>query len=132
MNMLERMGRSIDRLDQVEEDVGVCRHRLARIRALRDREIEQMRDIVERSELCFAIGGVEKIGSDVPVVTGNPRLAARNRYDIPAALLKQMIQHVAAGQAGSTCDKCGTLRHRHLFSPLSDARSGSSRNFASN
>lgn len=34
---------------------------------------------------------------------------ARHRNDIPAALLKQVSQHVAAGQAGGTCDKCNTL-----------------------
>src|SRR5882757_3714362 len=90
-----------------------------------------MRYIRERPELCPAISGVEKIHGEVPVVTGNPRLAARHRNDIPATLLKQVSQHVAAGQAGSTCDKCGTLRLRHLFSPLGHPAKTGGRNFTS-
>src|SRR6266849_5263486 len=52
------------------------------------------------------------------VVTGNPRFAARHGNDFPAPLLKQVSQHVAAGQTGGTCDKCSTLRLRHLSSLL--------------
>ncbi len=68
-----------------------------------------MRDIRERPELCPAISRIEKIYRDVSVVTGNPRLAPRHRNDIPATLFQQMRQHVAAGQTGGACDKCGTL-----------------------
>jgi len=57
-----------------------------------------VRNIRERPELCPAIIEVEKIHGDVSVVTGNPRLAARHRNDIPATLLEQVSQHVAAGQ----------------------------------
>src|SRR6266851_1920430 len=77
-----------------------------------------MRDVLERTEFGLAVGGIEKIHGDVSVVTGNPRLAARHRNDIPATLLKQVSQHVAAGQAGGTCNKCGTLCLRHLSSLL--------------
>jgi hypothetical protein len=69
-------------------------------------------------QLRPAISEVEKIYGDVSVVAGILRLAARHRNDIPATLLKQVSQHVAAGQTGGTCDKCGTLRFRHLSSLL--------------
>jgi hypothetical protein len=118
MDMLERGRGGLDGLDEVEEHVGVRRHRLCGIGALGDGQLEQMRDIRERPEFCPAISGVEKIHGDVSVITGNPRLAARHGNDIPATLLKQVSQHVAAGQAGGSCDKCGTLRHRQLSSLL--------------
>src|SRR6202023_1099153 len=98
------------------------RNRLTGISALRDCQIEQVRDVRKRPKFGLAVGRIEKIHSDVPVVATNPRLAARHRNDIPAALLKQVSQHVAAGQAGGTCDKCGTLRLRHLSSLLSVTR----------
>jgi hypothetical protein len=98
---------------EVEEHVGVRRHRLAGIRALRDSQIEQVRNIRERPEFCPTVGRIEKIHGDVFVVTGNPRFAARHGDDIPAILLKQVSQHVAAGQSGGTCEKWGTLRRRH-------------------
>jgi hypothetical protein len=66
----------------------------------------------------LAVGRIEKIHRDVPVVTGNPRLATRHRNDIPATLLKQVSQHVTAGETRGTRDECGTLRLRHLISPL--------------
>jgi hypothetical protein len=72
----------------------------------------------ERAEFSPAVGRIEKIHGDVFVVTGNQRFAARYGNDIPATLLKQVSQHVAAGQAGGTCNECGTLGHRHLFSLL--------------
>jgi hypothetical protein len=116
--MLKRRRRGIHGFDEVEEHVGVRRHRLGRIRALGDGQIEQMRDVRERPEFGLAVGRIEKIHGDVPVVTGNPRLAARHRNDIPATLLKQVGQHVTAGQAGGTRDKCSTLHLGHLSSLL--------------
>src|SRR5260370_4012137 len=77
-----------------------------------------MRDVREWTEFGLAVGRIEKIHGNVPVVTTNPRLAERHGNDIPATLLKQVSQHVAAGQAGGTCDKCGTLCLRHLSSLL--------------
>jgi hypothetical protein len=55
--------------------------------------------------------------------------ATRHGNDISATLLKQVSQHVTAGRAGGTYDKCGTLRHRPLSSLLyvaliSSTRSG--------
>src|SRR5882757_7163532 len=73
-----------------------------------------MRDIRERPELCPAIGGIEKIHGDVSVVARNPRLAPRHRNNIPATLFQQVRQHIAAGQAGGTRDKCSTLHLGHL------------------
>jgi hypothetical protein len=66
-------------------------------------------DIAERAEFAPTVVQIEKIHGDVPVVAGNLRLAARHRNDIPAALLKQVSQHVAAGETRGTRDKCGTL-----------------------
>jgi hypothetical protein len=98
---------------EVEEHVGVRRHRLAGIRALRDSQIEQVRNIRERPEFCPTVGRIEKVHGNVPVVTSNLRFAPRHGNNIPATLLKQVSQHVAASQTGSSGDKCGPLRRRH-------------------
>jgi hypothetical protein len=88
--MLERSRGGLDGLYEVEEHVGVRRHRLSGIGALRDRQIEQVGDIIERGEFCPTVGRIEKIHDDVSIIARNLRFAARHRNDIPAALFKQV------------------------------------------
>ena len=76
MDLFKRGRRCLDGLDEVEEHVLVCRDRLAGIHPLRDGQIEQMRDVRDRSELGLAVGRIEKVHGDVSVVAGNPRFAA--------------------------------------------------------
>jgi len=98
--MLQRGCGCLDGLHQIEEHVGVGGDRLAGIRALGDRQIKQVGDVRERPELCSTVGRIKEIHGDVSVVARNPRFAARHGNDIPATLLEQVSQHVAAGEAG--------------------------------
>jgi len=76
MDLFKRGRRCLDGLDEIEEHVLVCRDRLTGIHPLRDRQIEQMRDIRDLSELGLAVGRIEKVHGDVFVVAGKLRFAA--------------------------------------------------------
>jgi hypothetical protein len=57
------------------------------------------------------------------VVAGNPRFAARHGNDIPATLLKQMSQHVAASMTSAVRFAVGicTLSSTSAGEPVGDA-----------
>ena len=103
--MRERRARGLDGGHEVHEQRGVARDEARGIGVLHERGREDVRHVVERTELRTAVRGVLEVDGDVREAAGNVGCAARHGDDIPVAALDEMPEHVAADDAGGAGDQ---------------------------